>query len=116
MSKEGQAEVTNTFLRKINVVNIDILALLKSSNPCARFFSVLTKWTEGKRRYLGRKNQLFAVVGLAAAQHSHADIEDQLLSDLQLESNQMRDKMKKEVKAQKARTSKAKKRAHNILR
>jgi hypothetical protein len=116
MSKEGQAEVTNTFLKKINVLNIDILAQLKSSNPCERFFSVLTKWTEGKRRYLGRKDQLFAVVGIAAAQQSHANIEDRLLLDLQLETNHTRDKMNKQMKAQKARNSLAKKLPRNLLR
>jgi hypothetical protein len=112
----GQNRLSKKITSKISDSNIDSLAAQKSSLPCEHFFSVLTKWTEGKRRHLGHGNQLQGVVGLAAAQLSNPNIQDVLLADLTMQSNQTRETATARLKAQKASRSKSKKKEKNIQR
>jgi hypothetical protein len=112
----GQNRLSKIITSKISDSNIDSLAAQKSSLQCKHFFSVLTKWTEGKRRYLGHGDQLQGVVGLAAAQLSNSNIQDALLADLTMESNQTRETATARLKAQKASRSKSKKKEQNIQR
>ena len=55
IGKKGRAKLKNKICNRLDENNIDRVALCMSSNRCANNFSVLVKFTCGKRIYFGRK-------------------------------------------------------------
>jgi hypothetical protein len=113
MSSKGRKFVKRVFMSRIKETNIDELAKLETSNRCKNFFGVLTKWTEGECRYLGRKNQIKAVVKLAAALLSDNDVETSLLDHLNLTTNHVRINTSAKLKKQKKQRAAARKMVPN---
>ncbi|KAL7547979.1 hypothetical protein ACHAWF_017085 [Thalassiosira exigua] len=56
MGKTGRAKVKNEITKRLDKSNIAKVSLCMSSNQCENYFSVLVKFTCGKRIYFGRKN------------------------------------------------------------
>ena len=56
MGGKGRAKVKHVIDKRLDIENIDRVALAYSSNKCENFFSVLVKYTSGKRIYLGKND------------------------------------------------------------
>ena len=56
MGMKGRAKLMNEITKRLDMKNIDRVALAMSSNRCENYFSVLVKFTCGKRIYFGRKD------------------------------------------------------------
>jgi RNA-binding protein YhbY len=54
MGKAAREKVYQEINKRLDATNIDKVAIAMSSNKCENFFSVLTKYTQGKRLYFGR--------------------------------------------------------------
>ena len=52
----GRAKLINEIAKRLDMINIDRVALAMSSHRCENYFSVLVKFTCGKRIYFGRKD------------------------------------------------------------
>ena len=55
MGKKGRAKLKQEITKRLDEKNIDRVARCMSSNRCENYFSVLVKYTCGKRIYFGRK-------------------------------------------------------------
>ena len=55
MGKKGRAKLQSEVTKRLDEKNIDRVARCMSSNRCENYFSVLVKYTCGKRIYFGRK-------------------------------------------------------------
>ena len=66
MGKKGQAAVMKEITDRLDFDSIDRVATISSSNRCENFFSVVAKYTHGKRLYYGRTDT-FEVIQLYVA-------------------------------------------------
>ena len=64
--------------KRLDIHNIDRVALAYSSNKCENFFSVLVKYTSGKRIYLGKKGAWSTRIKFVAALKSNPRISDEI--------------------------------------
>jgi DNA-binding PadR family transcriptional regulator len=67
MGAKGQAKVQEVVTKRLDLDNIDRVSTASSSNRCENMYSVLSKWTHGKRNYHGRTdswecNQLYVAI------------------------------------------------------
>ena len=108
LNKSAQDKVSRVITSRLNEKNIDRVAKLLSSNRCENFFNVLTKHTEGKRRYLGRKDTFEVTAYFAAGLISNPELATKLLERMGIESSNIRDRARQQL-AHKKETAKKRK-------
>jgi len=82
MGKAGWSKIMNEITKRLDAKNIDRVALAMSSNRCENYFSVLVKYTCGKRIYFGRKDGWKVRCQFVAAKRSNGRITDDVRKGL----------------------------------
>ena len=88
MGKEGQNKVSRVITSRVTEKNVDRLAEILSSNQCENFFSIMVKYTEGKRRFLGQSDSLEVLVQFVAGIKSGVDMGSSIMEELGVHSMQ----------------------------
>lgn len=86
MGKSGRIKVKGEITKRLDENNIDRVALAMSSNRCENFFSVLVKYTCGKRVYFGKKNGWKVRLKFVAASKSDNRITDKIRHEMGVSS------------------------------
>ena len=92
MDREGKEMCIHAIQSRVNKKSIDHLAQIMSSNICECYFSVLVKFSHGKRLNLGQSDSwevlLHFVAGLMS--HSSIDISTRTLHSFKIQENEIR--------------------------
>ncbi|EJK56195.1 hypothetical protein THAOC_23970, partial [Thalassiosira oceanica] len=84
MGQNARKKVLGVIFSRITPDCIDRVCLCLSSNPCENFFSVLVKYTSGKRVYLGKKDGWEVRLNFVAASKSNNRLTDEVRADLNI--------------------------------
>ena len=76
--KRGQDAVYKEISKRLDVSNIDRVALAMSRNDCENFFDMLAKYSHGKRIFLGLTDSWEGYQLLVASKKSDDKFEDKI--------------------------------------
>ena len=91
MGKKGQEKVANEIFKRLDETNINRVAMSLSSNGCENFFSMLVKFSHGKRLYFGQTDSWEVLQLLVVGLKSDDRIEDRIRAHAGILSSYVRD-------------------------
>jgi hypothetical protein len=109
MDQEGKEMCIQAIQSRVNKNNIDQLAKILSSNICECYFSVLVKFSHGKRLNLGQSDSWEVLLNFVGGLMSHTtiDISTRIMGSFKIKENEIqivkRKKMKRKKNSDKAR-------------
>ena len=101
LSVPAQGKVSKVITSRCNATNVDWVSTCMSSNKCENFFSMMTKYTEGKRRYL--PVSLGPTVLFVACLHNNHNLSTKVLQSLGAESPLICDRKRENIEKKRKR-------------
>jgi len=94
MDNASMEKVTKVIMSRIDRSNVDQIARVMSSNLCENYFSIMVKFSQGKRLNLGQSNSWAVLAHFVAGLRSNHDFSSQIMERFDIRPSDVRNKVR----------------------